>query len=454
MLINYITFGVYLIILGFITYYSVRNKHADDFLFASHNVKWNVLSLSIFSSIISSYNVVVTLTFSYLFGFYVLIIYLGILAAFIGIYYIAKKDYENIKKLRYGNIIDFLSHKFDSKTTTVFNLSFIIILFLFIIFQFFINTTIFSELMGWNKYISSIVVGLIVLTYMTIGGLKTGIYTDVFQGILMFFIVALVFMVDFTSISSQTVLSMLTDKTILLGSISLAVTQFLTLLVQPEIWQKVISSRSLGDLKKGLTISWIMISLFIIPMIIIGLSARASLESVNPATLFYDVVAASSPEWFMPFLVIALFAAFMSTLDSSLFALTSQLGKYGFVVNSNEIRINDTTQYKVLIKNTRLSIFIVTVLALILSLFLVDFLAAVFGLISLLTVISVVILCSLIFKMTSNQTFIASLVAIIVFLIALFGGFITNEPYTALYPSMILFGYIVVQKLLLQLINR
>lgn len=454
MLEKYIAIGIYLVILTFITWLSARRKNVGDFLFASHDVGWKQLAISIFASVISSYNVVLTLTFSFLFGPYVLLVFLGALAAFFGIYFIAKKYKDIIQKKGFNNIIDFFAHKFDNRVATTLNLSFIAVLFIFIILQLFINTSVFSELMGWNKYISSIIIGAIVLAYTTIGGLKAEIYTDIFQGVLMFFVIALVFMVDTSVITGETVGTILTNKTILIGAISLAVAQFLTLLVQPEMWQRVAAARSVKDIKKGFIFSWVFLTLFFIPEVIIGLSARASGAITDPSNLFYNILSASAPAWFLPFIIVGLLAAFMSTLDSSLFAISSQLGKYGFIVKKREHEEKDLEQsYPRTARNTRTAIFIVTILALVASLGFADFLSAVFGLISLLTVISVAVLSSFILKMSSNETFVVILVGMAVFISMLFGKLITQEPMTSLYPSFALVGYVILQTIVMRIYN-
>ena len=448
MLEKYFAIGIYLVLLTLITWLSARHKNVGDFLFASHDVSWKNLSVSIFASTVSSYNVVLTLTFAFIFGPYILLVFLGALAAFVGIYLIVKKYKDIIQERGFNNIIDFFAHKFDSKTATILNLAFILVLFIFIILQFFINTTIFYEIIGWNKYTSSIVIGAIVLVYTTIGGLKTEIYTDIFQGILMFLIVALVFMVDTSVITSQTIGKILADKKIIVSAIVLAVAQFLTLLIQPEMWQRVVAARSIKDIKKGFIVAWVLLTLFIIPLIIIGISARASNTIQDPSNLFYDILATSAPVWFLPILVVGLFTAFMSTLDSSLFAIASQLGKYGFIVRRGEHEKKNKREYdRSIAKNTRVSIVVVTILALIASLFLADFLSVVFGLISLMTVISVAVLWSLIFKPSSNESFAAILVGISAFISMLFGGLITQEALTSLYPSFVLVGYLLLQTL-------
>ena len=289
------------------------------------------------------------------------------------------------------------------------------------------------------------------LIYTTIGGLKTEIFTDVFQGILMILIILLVFMVDTSTITLESVTSLLTDKAVFFGALCLGIAQFLTLLVQPEIWQRVAAARSVVHLKKGLIASWVLLIVVVTPEIIIGLASRSSGTIESSSTLFYDIVKISAPGWFLPFLVVGLFAAFMSTLDSSLFAISSQLGKYGLVVKGERIKKESFTDNRKIAKNIRISIVIVLILALIASLFFVNFLKGVFGLISLLTVISISVLMSLILKMSSNETFIAILIGIIAFAFAFFGGYLTEEPITTLYPSFFLFGYILLQRIALRI---
>ena len=447
---NYIAFAIYLIILGALTYYASRRKSNEDFLVASRDVGWKILAVSIFASIISSYNIVVGLSFSYLFGPWVVVVYGGALIAFIVIYYLAKNQNRTVViNGQYNSIIDFLENKFGRINASVFNLSFILVLFIFISLQFFINTSIFSAIIGWDKYTSTLVVGLIVFLYIYRGGLKIEIFTDFFQGILMLVFIGLVFMVDTSKITKETVIPLLKDKTLIIGAISIGISQFLTLLVQPEMWQKVYAAKSIKDLKKGFVYSWVLIIAFIIPIIIIGLAARASGQIENPNNLFYDILKTSSPSWFLPFISVALFAAFMSTLDSSLFALSTQIGKYGLWIKSRPK--NQKTSENITVKNIRIALIVVTVLTLITSLFFTNFLKSVLQLVSLLTVNSVVVLFSILLKLSKKETLISSIVGIISFFAALFGGFITSEPYTILYPSLFTLGYILLQMLVFKM---
>lgn len=250
---NYIAIAIYLLGLLFLTVRASKNKSNNDFLCASKNIGWKSLSISIFASVISSYNIVVGLSFAYLFGPWVAFIYLGALSSFFVIYYLVKK--KNEEQFAHGNftsIIDFLAQKFGKTNASIFNLSFMIVLFIFIALQFFVNTTIFSTLMGWDKYMSALFVGIVVLLYIVRGGLKVEILTDVFQGILMILFVGLLFFVDTSALTIDTLTPFFTNTTLMISALAMGISQFLTLLVQPEIWQRVYASKSSVDLKKGI----------------------------------------------------------------------------------------------------------------------------------------------------------------------------------------------------------
>lgn len=430
---KFIALGVYIIILAIITYLSSRRRSIDDFLVASRNVGWQKIGIAIFASIISSYNLVLGITFSYLFGPWVVIVYLGVLFAFIGIYYLAKShNWKLIADRKFSTLVDYIAYRFGAKSATILNLALMLTLFIFIALNFFVNTTVVSTIFGLDKYVASTFVGVVVLLYTLVGGLKISILTDVFQGLLMLMIGGMVFLVDTSKITSASVHSLLIDKTIIIGAVSLMAVQFLTTLTWPELWQRVYATKSLKDLKKGFVFAWVLLLFVIIPQILIGLVARSTGGITDPSNLFYDILKTSTPEWFLPFLAVSLLAAFMSTLDASLFALAAQLGKYGFRIKSEEITNTSDEQT---VKRTKVAMIIVTILPLILSLYFSNFLLAVFQLASLLTVISTVIVLSLILKAKNTEVFYGLCAGISAFFVAAFGGLITDAPYTSLYPS-------------------
>jgi len=440
--------GIYIAILAVITYYSAKRESPDDFLIGSRKMGWVAIGLSVFATLISSYNLVVGLTFGYLFGVYLILAFAGAILAFIGVYFIFLKNRGEFVKRNFINVIDYFEYKFGSRTAKLLNLTFIFILFFFIVLQLYVNTFVFSNLMGWNKYISSIFVAAIVLAYTYLGGFKTDVKTDIFQGIFMFALVILVFLVDISPITSTAIYENIADKAILVGAISLAIMQFLTLLVQPELWQRAYSAKSNKDLKKGFILAFGLLLLILVPEVIIGMAAKYGGQITNAGNAFYEIMKFAAPSWLFPLIIVALFAAFMSTLDSSLFAISSQLGKQGILRHQKE---TDAIKIK---NNVRIAMVIVTLIALVFSLFIADFLGALFQLISIATVAATVVMMSFLLKVSQKESFIALIIGIIAYVVASFGGVITQDFHTALYPSIFVAVYMLVQKIAVSLHAR
>lgn len=452
-MINYVALGFYLFILLSLTFIASRNESQKDFLIASRDVTWQCLGLSIFASVISSYNIVVSLSFSYILGPWVLLVYIGALLGFATIYYLVKKgNIDASVRKNFNSIIDFLIDKFGCVNASFFNLSFILVLFLFISMQFFVNTAIFSQLMGWNKYTSTLVVSTIVFMYIAKGGLKVEILTDVVQGILMFLFIVLLFFVDTSNLTKGTIIPLLKNNALLFSALCIGIAQFLTLLVQPDMWQKIYASKSSYDLKKSIIFSSILVLIFIIPIIILGLSVRAKGLINSPDMIFYDILKTATPEWFLPVISVSLFAAFMSSLDSSLFALATQIGKYGFWIKE-KVASRGYDENKA-VKNIKKSLFFITIITSVVSLYFSDFLTQVMQLISLLTINAVVILSGILFKLPHKEVLISLLLGITIFVIFAFSNIISAEPYTVLYPSVVVILYIVVQHIFLSLYQK
>ena len=455
MIIEYTAISVYVIILAFITWISAYKKNPKDFLFAARNITWAPLSVSIFSSVISSYNFVVILTFSFLYGPYVLLIFLGVLAAFVGIYLLAKRYSNIIRADNFNNIIDFFVQRFDRRVATTLNIAFVGALLLFITLQFFVNTSIFSAFLGWGKYVSALFVGVIVYVYTTLGGLKTEIFTDVFQGVLMLAVGALVFTVDTSVITNETIKTVLTDKAAVTAAVSLGLAQFLTLLVQPEIWQRVTAAKSLAHLKKAFIAAWSYLLVIVIPLIIIGLAAHAGGGVENPGNILLEMLKDAAPAWYLPILIASLFAALMSTIDSSLFAISSQIGKHGLFVNKKRSYAEKNRRPdQQTVFTTRVAIGFVVVITLGGSLFFGGFLSGVFKLASLLTVISTAVVLAILFDVSSTEMFMMLLVGIALFIGAFTAGVITEKAITTLYPSFVLTAYGIIQTLIIRAGNN
>lgn len=439
-----ITTAVYILILFAITYFSKKHEGGEDFLIASRALGWKSIGFSIFASLISSFNIVIGVTFAYIFGIYYLLAFAGLIGAYVVFYYFYKHHYKLFKTEKLLTVVDYFKYRFGLSVSRLVEIIFLVVLLFFITLQINVNTQVFTTLFEISEYVAVLLIAGIVLIYVTVGGFKTVVKTDVFQGVFMLAIIMLAFFAGTEHVGLSEVTTNISNSTLFFSALALLTLQFFSLISQPELWQRVYAAKNSSELKRGFVFSAVLLFAALVPIALIGMNASFGGLLENPGNAFFEVLSFAAPSWFVPILSVSLLAAFMSTLDSSLFALSSQLAKNTFMkLSSRDI-----------VWNTRLWIPIVLAVTASLSLFVSDLLTSVFQLISLVTITSVVFLASFIFRMRNMEVGIALVVGIVAFVYALYGGVITQEPITSLYPSLFVASFIVLQHIAFNILRK
>jgi hypothetical protein len=202
-------------------------------------------------------------------------------------------------------------------------------------------------------------------------------------------------------------------------AIGLALLQFLSLLAQPESFQRIFASRDSLALKKGLTSAFVLVALVAGSMAYLGINFRFAGITIDAANLFIDGVLIELPYWLG-----SLIAAFMGTIDSSAFALGVLL-----------TRARNTLSRSV-VKQTRALMLLSIIASAFASLYLFSFLSSFFALISLISINGTALLISLVFRKTDAAEINTFLVAgTILYISGLIFKFVTDNPLTSLIPS-------------------
>jgi sodium/proline symporter len=296
-------------------------------------------------------------------------------------------------------------------------------LFLFLTLQIFINTKLFSTLLGFDKFKTLFLTTGVVCVYLWIGGFKTSVRTDIFQGFLMLPIVLTVLVFPFRLTLRKIPAAF--DPSQLGSAIGLALLQFLSLLAQAESFQRIFASKDSFTLKKGLLCAFILVMLVAGSIGYLGINFRLAGIHIDPANLFIDGILPALPDWLGSLLVVSLIAAFMGTIDSSAFAL-------GVLLTPTRNGLSGRT-----VKQTRWFMLLGIVVAAVASLYLFSFLASVFALISLISIVGTALLLSLVFlKVDSVDINSFLLVGTTLYIAGLMSGWVTDNPLTSLIPSV------------------
>src|SRR3989338_1873468 len=413
---------LYLGALAVITWVSSRRETTGEYINSGKNLSATESTWTTFASLLTGYNFVLGVTFSFLYGFWYLMVFVGAGMAFVVLYLFYKKRLSPLQKEHnFLSIGDYFGFQYGSFSKSFVNFILCGGLLLFLILQMFVNTGLFSALLHIEKIPALLLTTGVVCIYLWFGVFKVSVKTDIFQGLLMLPIILTIFIfpIHFTAEKIPTAL----DPSQFCFAIGLVLLQFFSLLGQAEGFQRVFAARDAKSLKKGLTIAFILLALVAGSIAYLGINFKFAGVVTEPSNLFTEGVLGALPEWLGSLLIVSLIAAFMGTIDSSAFAL-------GVLV----ARMKKTAEES-MIKSTRTFTLLGIVVSAVASLYLFSFLSSVFALISLISVIGAALLASFLFKPNALEINTFLIVGTIVFALGLMLKFVTDNPLTSLIPS-------------------
>ncbi len=423
MSVTYLYLSFYLLAIAIITWRSSRSETAGDYMNRSKQLSGWETTWTTFASLLTGYNFVLGVTFAYLYGFWYLMSFGGAGLAFFMLYFIFR---ERLAVLQSGHNLfsvgDYFGIKYAASTKVIINIILCVALFLFLTLQIFVNTRLFATLLGTDKFSTLLLTTGVVCIYLWIGGFKTSVKTDIFQGFLMLPIILTVLIFPFHLTWKRIPAAL--DCTQIGFATGLALLQCLSLLAQPESFQRVFASRDAPALRKGLMSAFILVVIVAGSMAYLGINFRFGGIKIDPANLFIDGVLTALPYWLSSLLVVSLIAAFMGTIDSSAFALGVLLTRARNTLSSDAV------------KQTRYFMLLGIVGSALASLYIVSFLSSVFALISLISINGTALLISFVFRKTDAMEINVFLViGTIIYVAGLILGFVTEDPLTSLIPS-------------------
>lgn len=241
--------GLYIMVLVYIVYRSSHRETALEFLDSGKSLTSTQTTWTSFASLLTGYNFVLGVTFSYLYGFWFLFAFLGLLCAFVVLYFLYKKVLTSYQKdNHFFSIGDYFGARFGLPLKLIVNTILCVSLLLFLTLQLSVNTGLFTSLLDIKPFTALLMTAGVVSIYLWFGGFKASVSTDIFQGLLMVPIVLTVFYVP-NSITVENVSKGFESSSFMLA-IGLALLQFLSLLGQAESFQRVFATKDARSLKK------------------------------------------------------------------------------------------------------------------------------------------------------------------------------------------------------------
>ncbi len=186
--------GVLLFIIGYGVYKSRTTKNLEGYFLSNRNLPWFLVLMSIMGTQASAITYLSGPGQAYSDGMRFVQYYFGLPLAMIVISLFFMPVYNKLKVL---TAYEFLEHRFDLKTRTLTSFLFLLSRGLSTGVSIYAPSLILSAIMGWNIYLTNIVMGGLLIIYTMTGGAKAVAYT---QGLQMAIIFISLFVVGYTAV--------------------------------------------------------------------------------------------------------------------------------------------------------------------------------------------------------------------------------------------------------------
>ncbi len=347
--------------------YGTRKQKADDFLIADRKLGFWGFTFSVLASYIGGSALVAYSAFVYQFGISAITLFLGTSIGFLVFIRYAYKIRRMGKQKKFLTLSDWFFSHFDKKTGM---LSAIIMLFVYLgllMNQFIAGSSILASISGWSYESSLLFSGLVILIYLTLGGFRSVIKTDIFQYVVLIILFGVFVFILYNENTVELGKLFILDDFNISMTIGFIAYGVLSVFYASEYWQRIYAADNDKVIKKGFIYSSILIIITGFILSLIGLYAKASLPGIEARDALAMGLAQIFPHSILGLGLVLIFAAIMSSADTMIFVLATSVSK-DFIGHKKGHQTNTVN----LAKLTRIFITVISVLSLIAAYFFRD----------------------------------------------------------------------------------
>ena len=265
----------------------------------------------------------VTLTaLSYLYGYWSLIYFGGVVVGFVALGVLARHAREEAPELDFQSLPDYIEHKFGRLAAfTATALAFVTLGALLLI-QFIVGGSMLSMTTHIPVWVCSVGMAVVVSVYLYIGGFQSVLATDLVQGVVMFLVVTVLVIAYAVTGQSTGIPTPNEFPPFLAEALPLVLLGFFAVLGGADVWQRVYAAESDGALKRGLFGAGAAFLTFGLLFTAFAVKIQQLHPDADPNNAFFLLLGEDLPGWLAAMLSLLLFSALLSTADTELFLLS------------------------------------------------------------------------------------------------------------------------------------
>lgn len=305
----------------------------DEFFMAGRNAASITVGAALFQ-LIGGGEVVTVTALGYSHGFAAISLFVGYAAAFFLLGFLAPRIRARAGLARYNSLPDYIYDQFGTATGRLVAAISIVAFFALMLLQFSAAGQLLSPLVGLSYESGVLLTALIPLIYLTIGGFKTVLVTDLLQGatmflLMVFFACVLLFKEGFVSEASGTV------PLPTFSGISMILTGLFVALASSDVWQRSLAAKTDRAAKVGFFQggTWLLLGGLLLSWL--GIVARHLHVTESADSAFGALMSNALDPALQGLVAVLMFVTIVSTADTEIFLLGSLLQReYGRYADS------------------------------------------------------------------------------------------------------------------------
>lgn len=323
MTLSILFFLLYIAVVVVIGVVSSRKETEEDFMIADRKVSGVQVAATMSAGFFDGATLSIYLAYIYLYGMSASWMFVGSAVGFI----LLRQRYANIIKrkadeVRAYTMPEYFYKIFGKRNGLMFSFLLVVQYFLLMIVNFIIAGKVLSLIFPIPYYLSVMIGGVVILSYLLLAGFKAVIKTDFFQLVIMFVmsLTVAIFLFGKTSIPVTEFNPIALGAGNLVGFLLLG---SIGIFVAPDLWQRIFATKDEINLKRGLGYSAIILPLLAVIISIVGLSTKQFFPGIVPEDALIVGFSKLLPLGLKEFGIVLLYAVALSSSDTITFMMAS-----------------------------------------------------------------------------------------------------------------------------------
>lgn len=323
MQLSILFFLIYIAVVVLIGWISSRKETEEGFMIADRKVAGLQLAATMSAGFFDGATLSIYLAYIYQFGLSAIWLFIGLGLGLFALRRFATRIKHKADELRVYTMPEYFFRTIGSRSGLAYSIVLTIAFFCFLVVNLIVSGQVLSAIFPLPYALSVAIGGGIILVYLLLAGFKAVVRTDVFQFLVMIFMTVTVasYLFGKTTIPAvdlQLVGGM--DAGTLIGFLVIGV---FAVMVQPDLWQRIIAARDVTTMKRGLMYGSFMLPLLALILGVIGLVTKQLLPGIVPERALVTGFSSLLPVGFKELGMVLLYAVSLSSSDTLAFVVSS-----------------------------------------------------------------------------------------------------------------------------------